>query len=283
MTDAKPSVLVMMPAYGQTMTSHTGGMLYALGQALTATGVKSQFLWFSMCDVVEARNVFLTRWYDEHPEYSHLLMIDADMHASPQLILDMIALNKPLVGVFYRNREQGHHGDINAVLIGHTLPSDKHEMLGGFLKVAHVGAGFLLIRRDVVTQMLKKFPEINDLAEVGKLSRAGVTRIIRAFEKMRDPIGQQLSEDYAFCERWLQCGGEVWANVEHKIDHIGPANFPLRFLDHVQFTTTQDKDACHDDDRRGAGESPQGRRERAPRGNGAGPFAGSGGEAHAVQ
>ena len=276
MTDAKPSVLVMMPAYGQTMTSHTGGMLYALGQALTALGIKSQFLWFSMCDVVEARNVFLTRWYDEHPEYSHLLMIDADMHASPQLILDMIALNKPLVGVFYRNREQGHHGDINAVLIGHTLPSDKHEMLGGFLKVAHVGAGFLLIRRDVVTQMLKKFPEINDLAEVGKLSRAGVTRIIRAFEKMRDPIGQQLSEDYAFCERWLQCGGEVWANVDHKIDHIGPSNFPLRFLDHVQFTTAEAKDAINVDHSEDSGESPERGRKRPSRGNGAGAQPGGG-------
>lgn len=236
MTD-KPSVLVVVPCYGQMMTAHTGGMLYEIAQALTANGIKNLCLWFSMCDVVEARNVFLTRWYDDHPEFSHVLWIDNDMHAPAKLVMNMLSLDKDVTGVFYRRREDG---DLNSVLIGHTLPGEDHTMINGFLRVAHVGFGIALVKRSAVTRMMKKFPEINDCAEVGNLMRAGATRVIRAFDKLRDPHGQQLSEDYSFCERLSQSGGEVWANIDFRIDHIGPQNFPLRFMDHVEFKKDED-------------------------------------------
>src|SRR5262245_27040828 len=227
-------------AYGQTMTAHTGGMLYGIAQALTINGINSQCLWFSMCDVVEARNVFLTRWYDTHPEHTHVLFIDADNHAHPQLILDMLMVNKDVVGALYRNREQNL--DDAQAMIGHIKQGEQtvlrlrgEDQTGFFLNVDHVGGGFMLIKREAITTLLEKSPEISDVAEVGMREKAGVTRVIRAFEKMRDPIGQQLSEDYAFCERILRAGGEVWASIGHKIDHIGPANYPFRFLDHVSF------------------------------------------------
>jgi len=43
--------------------------------------------------------------------------------------------------------------------------------------------------------------------------------------------GARLSEDYAFCHRWRQCGGTVYANVAHEISHVGLHRFAARYSD----------------------------------------------------
>ena len=79
--------------------------------------------------------------------------------------------------------------------------------------------------------MLAKMPELSDpipssLAEATPDMK--LNRIIRVFDKIRDG-GMRLSEDMAFCHRWRQCGGEIWANVNHKISHVGPFDYAIRY------------------------------------------------------
>jgi hypothetical protein len=33
--------------------------------------------------------------------------------------------------------------------------------------------------------------------------------------------GRFLPEDYSFCKRWNDMGGEIWGDVASKFDHIG--------------------------------------------------------------
>jgi len=43
---------------------------------------------------------------------------------------------------------------------------------------------------------------------------------------MIDPAtGTYLSEDFAFCKRWTDIGGEIWADLESRLDHVGPSVF----------------------------------------------------------
>ena len=37
--------------------------------------------------------------------------------------------------------------------------------------------------------------------------------------------GIYLSEDFSFCRRWTDLGGEIWADLESRLDHVGPATF----------------------------------------------------------
>ena len=39
-----------------------------------------------------------------------------------------------------------------------------------------------------------------------------------------------LSEDYAFCRRWQEMGGEIMMNIESTLGHVGtiPFNFNLK-------------------------------------------------------
>jgi hypothetical protein len=99
----------------------------------------------------------------------------------------------------------------------------------GFVEVDGCGAGVLLIRRDCVATLLEKMPELSDKAAKKSSPLAkNLDRLIRAFDPMFIDSGR-LSEDFAFCHRWRQCGGEIWANVGHEITHIGLHRFKGRY------------------------------------------------------
>lgn len=233
LADEFKGVLIGVPAYGQSIVMQSHSMIVATMYALGRIGVRAQEYSLSMAgSIAHVRNLFLTTFYDNYPEYSHLLLIDNDMVFDPALIFRMLKLDKPMTGVFYRRREENpRDGNIMSVVIGHELEGES-EYVDGFLKCMHFGGGVMLIKRDVITQMIKRFPQISDTRDPGRLP--GVTRIIRAFDEMTGPDGNELSEDYSFCERWRQCGGELWANIDHVIGHVGPYNYQLRYLDLIQ-------------------------------------------------
>jgi hypothetical protein len=37
--------------------------------------------------------------------------------------------------------------------------------------------------------------------------------------------GIYLSEDFSFCKRWTDMGGEIWADLQSRLDHVGPTTF----------------------------------------------------------
>jgi hypothetical protein len=55
---------------------------------------------------------------------------------------------------------------------------------------------------------------------------AGSPNRFALFESMIDPAsGTYLSEDFAFCKRWTDLGGEIWADLDSRLDHVGPSVF----------------------------------------------------------
>ena len=57
-------------------------------------------------------------------------------------------------------------------------------------------------------------------------SLAGSPNRFALFECMIDSkTGTYLSEDFAFCKRWTDIGGEIWADLESRLDHVGPSVF----------------------------------------------------------
>lgn len=238
--DWKPSkhvtgVLICVPAFGQMMSAHTAQSLFNLCQFLTFKKIPNTMCWLSAADIAEVRNLVLTKWYDGHPEFSHLLFVDADMEFPIGLVSDMLAFGKPLTGCLYARRQWP------AVAVGRTFSTDDSidKVVDGFLRVAGVGAGVLLIARHVVSKMLEKFPDIIDREVSGHpgadtLKASQSARLIRGFDPFVDDRGVKLSEDLAFCERWRRCGGDVWANVNHLIGHIGPFNYAIRYADYLE-------------------------------------------------
>ena len=55
---------------------------------------------------------------------------------------------------------------------------------------------------------------------------AGSANRVALFECMIDPqTGVYLSEDFSFCRRWTDMGGEIWADLASRLRHVGPSVF----------------------------------------------------------
>ena len=226
-----PKVFAALPAYGQILCSGTHTTLLALQREFIKHGIDGGHGTLSYPDIVAIRNIFLTIWYDKIAS-SHMLFIDSDMSFAPQLVIDMLNANQPLVGALCPKKK------LPIEFAGRAKVGDV-RLINGHMEVAGVGGAIMLIRRDAVQAMLEKFPEMSDTITVKNhaareiLESQGVTRMIRAF----DPVvidGEKFSEDLSFCHRHTMCGGEVWANIMHKVTHIGLYEFTGCYFDQIK-------------------------------------------------
>jgi hypothetical protein len=103
---------------------------------------------------------------------------------------------------------------------------DHIEVVNGFTRVRYAGTGFLMIRRHVFEKMCAAYPSLQFFREHSLDALAGSPNRFALFECMIDPrSGTYLSEDFAFCKRWTDLGGEIWADLESQLDHVGPSVF----------------------------------------------------------
>ncbi len=229
-------IMIATPAYGDVFYTPFVSSILRLTRALQQQKWDFSFSSISYSEIAEGRNFLLTNWFDK-TDASHLLFVDADMGFDPQLILDMLNFDKPIVGAIYPRRqidfsqiaELAARGEPASRAISksykyvfrplHRSLNPKKE--NGFLEVEACGTGILLIQRSCIAEMLRVLPELNDM-NVKNLPVANrLDRVIRCFDVIR--VDQKrMSEDYSFCYRWRnQCKGEIWANTTHKITHVG--------------------------------------------------------------
>ena len=227
-----PRVFVAVPAYGEHMSTRTVNALLGLQRSLLAHDCSGGYGSLSFPDIGEIRNIFLTVWYDK-VQTSHLLFIDSDMGFDAQLVIDMLSIDKPLVGALCPKRK------LPIEFAGRALKGDARIINNAFMEVDGIGAAVMLIRRDAVDAVLGRYPELIDEvswknhAAKGMLDSYGVTRLIRGF----DPLyvdGEKFSEDLSFCRRYRDTGGEIWANISHQITHVGMYDYGGRYLDVIK-------------------------------------------------
>lgn len=225
------NIFVAVPAYGNTVSTATLNSVYGLMQTLMQKGIGGGMSAFSYPEISESRNIMLTAWYDFYPNATHLLFVDSDMGFPAQLVLDMIQFGEPLVGAIYSKKTLPVQWSASGM--GNKFT----ERRGEFMKLAGIGMGVCLIKREVVTAMLEKFPELSDSRlEYHSARNLLKNRIIRAFDPFDNPDDKthgRMSEDLAFCCRWRMCGGDVWAAIGHDIEHVGDYSYTANYLRHI--------------------------------------------------
>ncbi len=93
----------------------------------------------------------------------------------------------------------------------------------GFATGIYAGTGFQLIKRSVFERMIKAYPETKykALHAFPRPSQPS-DNLYALFDCMIDPeTGVYLSEDYAFCRRWRAIGGEIWLDLQSRLNHSG--------------------------------------------------------------
>jgi hypothetical protein len=166
---------------------------------------------------------------------THLFFVDADIGFRPENVFRLLKSGHDVCGGVYplkrvewdkaRRAAQAGVADLEAASLGYVVrfiptPDNSVEVDNGFAKVTYVGTGFMMLKREAVRRVADAHPELK--AKMGDMADKAAAECVMLFETMIEPeTGQYLSEDYAFCRRWRDLGGEIWADMESRLTHVG--------------------------------------------------------------
>jgi hypothetical protein len=199
--------------------------------------------------ITRGRNT-LNSFFMENKEATHLFFIDADIEFNPEDILRMVAYDKPIVVGAYPKKAVNWNSIIEAAradstetaetIEGHSsnyvvnfdFLNDKDgnrtpqvQIVDNLVKLKDAGTGFMCINKNVMQQMFDAMPEtkyVNDINVDAKFEPF----MYALFDCIIDPESRRyLSEDYTFCRRWQDMGGDVWLDPRTALNHVGHYTF----------------------------------------------------------
>jgi len=199
--------------------------------------------------ITRGRNT-LTSFFMENSAATHLFFIDADIEFNPEDILRMVAYDKPIVVGAYPKKAVNWGSIIEAArrdpdetadtIEGHSsnyvvnfeFMKDKDgnrtpqvQIVDNLVKLKDAGTGFMCIKKEVVQQMFEKYPETKYANDIN-VDMKFEPFMYALFDCIIDPESRRyLSEDYTFCRRWQDMGGDVWLDPRTALNHVGHYTF----------------------------------------------------------
>ncbi len=250
MPPKEPFLVVGTPAFGGLLTSLYTSSMLKLQLALKRNGIPLQVVLQNGDSLIpRARQDILTQFLEQR-EATHLLFIDADIGFEPDQVFRLMQFNEDCTAAVYPHKwmnpaklkalaAQGKDFSDAAALSYVYEPQSgaKAKSRKGFITVRYAGTGFLMLRRSMVTAMMEKYKELRFSGNfVAGDQLAGSKNRCALFNCMIDPeTNEYLSEDYSFCRRWLDMGGEIWADTQSRLTHTGASavrgDFSTQFPD----------------------------------------------------
>ena len=235
-------LVVATPCFGGQVSTIYAASLFQLQQTLQA--IPNVGLTVHMRDgdalITRARANLVTLFLDD-PAATHLLFIDADIGFTPDQVIRLIESGADVVSGAYpikrvnwdkaKRAIEADRPDVASASLDYVLELDDPDqvsVVNGFTRVRYAGTGFLMIRRHVLEKMCQHpdYASLQFSREHSWDALAGSPNRFALFECLIDrKTGTYLSEDFAFCKRWTDIGGEIWADLQSRLDHVGPSVF----------------------------------------------------------
>lgn len=239
-------LFVSTPCYGGICLQAYAESMLRLQRTCAANGIQM------MLDTTEneslvhrARNLAVARFYQK-TQATHFLFIDADIHFDPESVVRLIKSGHEVSCAAYPKKtvmwdqaeayvKSGETGrDLARVAASLVLNFryQQTQIKDGFAEVLDGPTGFLLIKRDVFKKMFAHYPELNC---VNDHQNKDLDEYVAVFDCMIDPQTRRyLSEDYAFCRRWQQMGGQIFADCMTVLGHVGNIRFQGKLEDRLK-------------------------------------------------
>lgn len=237
---------ILTPMYGGACQGRYTDSILKLVITLINAGhsVQYDFL-YNESLVSRARNNLIYRF--EQGDADLALFIDADQNFNHDDVIKMIDSDKEVIGAIYpmkrlnwgaiamafRHDLGGYMEDFSGHFAVNLLPGAKISNLEEPIKVADIGTGLLAIKRSVLEKLKPHVKKYYLNLEDSSID-LGQEVSEYFFTEITDE-GYLLSEDYAFCKKWREIGGEVYAAPWVHVTHIGNYEFKGNFPTHYEF------------------------------------------------
>jgi hypothetical protein len=230
------SLTIGTPCFGGQVSWLYAVSLLKLQKAFTQRGWNIDYL-------LEAGDALITRarqtivsHFLENPDATHLLFIDADIGFEPEQVVRLLEFGADITAAVYPAKQihwdmmpaavQAGRSPLESATLSYVVEREApHDVLvrDGFVKSRYAGTGFLMIRRTALEAMIGHYPELRYAHEHrGSDALSGSPWRSALFNCMIDKAtGFFLSEDYSFCRRWTDMGGEIWVDYMSRLNHVG--------------------------------------------------------------
>ena len=211
-----PKIYVAIPVYGGLTYEFVTSLMHVQGNPPVPIAIK-----FLPGDslVSRARNSLTAAFLQS--DCTHLLFIDSDLEFSGEQIKRLLDHNEDVVAGFYPKKKDGQLEWVCNAL-------DNSPTASGLQEVRYMGTGFMLVKRAVFEQMIAKYGE--QIAYAPDHAQETMEWDLWPVGTYKFPNGvtRYLSEDWYFCQRWLDLGGKVYGDTRIILRHVGHAKYPLQ-------------------------------------------------------
>lgn len=167
--------------------------------------------------ISRARNIALKTFLQS--QCTDLMFIDADMGWDADAVPMLLASGKDFVAAAGPRKQ--HPLSFCTLLSG---PPVKLCPQTGLIGAEYVGSGFMMLTRRCIEKMWESYPDLHYTDGDQSLS-------YRALFDTEVRDGRYWSEDYTFCHRWREIGGEIWVDPRMRIEHVGNYVYAGKFED----------------------------------------------------
>lgn len=236
----KKKLFVATPCYaGQCHGIYTKSTL-DLQALCTHYGIEIRFSFlFNESLITRARNYMADEFL--RSPCTHLLFIDSDIGFDANDVITMLAMDRDVLGGPYPKKSISWSNVLKLAQKPGTKADDLPKVTGDYvfnpvpgtqsfdvrepLEVMETGTGFMMIKREVFLKFKEEYPHLQYRPD--HTGQFDMNHYIHAFfDCYIEPEQKRyLSEDYAFCRRWRDIGGQVWYCPWMRTTHMGAFGF----------------------------------------------------------
>jgi hypothetical protein len=238
-TSRPVNLVIATPCFGGQISVLYAASLFKLQQLVRGYGGFNLKVLFKDGDalITRARASLISQFLDD-PDATHLLFVDADIGFEPDQVRRLIECGADMCAAIYPIKRIDWDKVTTTIAAARPNPAaaalkyvfevdDPGAVVekSGFVKVRYAGTGFLMIRRAALEKMCTHYPQLQYKRDHSIDAATASGNRFALFECMIAEDGTYLSEDFAFCKRWIDMGGEIWADLKSKLNHVGPMTF----------------------------------------------------------
>ena len=240
-------VFIATPTIASTVQVETTLSIVRMLNELRDTGHGADWFNYDGAYVTRARHI-LASMFLARTDFTHLLFLDSDIGVPSGAITRLLRTGQEVIGLacplrhfeiarFAEAARDAPEGPpdlarLNALSRQFNIEPDAADPVirNGFLRVNRIGFGCIMIARSAFEKLIASGGVARHKS--GSFRQlAGDSEYWGFFDEMNLPDGF-VSEDYAFCRRWLDLpGAAIWALTDMPVAHVGAYAHRAAYLD----------------------------------------------------
>ena len=216
MTESAINILIATPCYGGLLDATYHESIIKFISMAEREGLAWGHVTYIDSLISRSRNVLAAYFMAHEHQYTHLIFIDADIGFGSDAIPRLLSHDKDVVAVACPMKDPRGNREERAV---HLIDN----RVDGLDEASLVGTGFLQISRAAIEKMWRAYPELKCMPYKTDWNAPLIQNsYYTLFDPSIDPETHlPLSEDYAFCWRWRNIGGQIWVDTSIDVTHAG--------------------------------------------------------------